>query len=517
MFGEVRSGELATHALVSSDDALGGTDWPTEDVSARGLAPAASAARSNWRVRYQRVVVVSDLLAAVLGVCLVFLARFGGQAGALTPTQLGIAAALPGGWLACLAFNRAYEIQFLGAGTIEFVRIGHAFLHATVLTAFAAYVLKADLSRVFVMAALPLVLVLCLSGRYAARKVLHHRRRNGGATVPMLAVGSLAEIVRLRDTLLVNDYTGLRVVAACVIDSLDGTIGEPETSLEDCGITVLGDIDTVREAAATSGARSVAVVSRDISGDTLRWISWQLEGTELDMIVIPGLTEVAGRRLDIQQVGGLPLLHIAQPELTGPRRVLKAAFDRTAAAAALVVLAPIMLATTALIRLTSRGPALFVQTRVGKNGRTFRMVKFRSMRAGAELLVPELHEKNEFAGGTLFKMREDPRITRVGRVLRRYSLDELPQLFNVLAGSMSLVGPRPPLPSEVAGYGGEVRRRLLVKPGLTGLWQISGRSDLTWEESVRLDLRYVESWSLTLDLIVLLKTVSAVIRPRGAY
>jgi exopolysaccharide biosynthesis polyprenyl glycosylphosphotransferase len=251
--------------------------------------------------------------------------------------------------------------------------------------------------------------------------------------------------------------------------------------------------------------------------DKLRWISWQLEGTDADLIVSPGLAEVAGRRLHIQPVAGLPLLYVDEPQFTGFRRVLKSAFDRTLAAAALVVLAPLLVLIAVLVKATSRGWPFFLQTRVGKDGRTFKMIKFRSMYAGAERRVSELLAYNQAPDGVLFKMHDDPRVTRIGRTLRRYSLDEVPQLINVVTGAMSLVGPRPPLPDEVAQYGDHVRRRLLVKPGLTGLWQISGRSDLSWEESVRLDLRYVENWSLALDMVVLLKTARAVLRAEGAY
>jgi lipopolysaccharide/colanic/teichoic acid biosynthesis glycosyltransferase len=179
------------------------------------------------------------------------------------------------------------------------------------------------------------------------------------------------------------------------------------------------------------------------------------------------------------------------------------------------VLAPPMLLVAVAVRLDG-GPALFWQRRIGVGGREFRMVKFRSMAVDAEERLAELRERNE-GFGVLFKMHDDPRVTRVGAVLRRYSLDELPQLFNVLAGSMSLVGPRPPLPSEVAGYATDARRRLLVKPGMTGLWQVSGRSDLSWEESVRLDLRYVENWTIALDAKILFRTVHAVVRGNGAF
>jgi exopolysaccharide biosynthesis polyprenyl glycosylphosphotransferase len=205
-----------------------------------------------------------------------------------------------------------------------------------------------------------------------------------------------------------------------------------------------------------------------------------------------------------------------RPRLRPLRQAVKLVFDRVAAAILLLLLAPVLIGIGLMVRLGSSGPALFTQTRVGRNGRSFRMVKFRSMVVDAESRLDEIVGSNE-QDGPLFKMREDPRVTRVGRFLRRSSIDELPQLFNVLTGSMSLVGPRPPLPSEVATYGDDVWERLRVKPGITGLWQVSGRSDLSWEESVRLDLHYVHSWSLWLDMVVLCKTARAVLRADGAY
>ena len=225
---------------------------------------------------------------------------------------------------------------------------------------------------------------------------------------------------------------------------------------------------------------------------------------------------MAGPRTTIRPIAGLTLLHVDHPQLSGPRQVLKDLFDRTAAAAALILLAPLMIAVGLAIRTTDPGPVLFTQTRVGKDGRQFKIYKFRTMVVDAEKLFAELRAKNDL-DGVLFKMRQDPRITAVGARLRKWSLDELPQLFNVLLGEMSLVGPRPALPDEAARYADLVRRRLVVRPGLTGLWQVSGRSDLPWEEGVRLDLRYVENWSFALDLQILWKTFSVIFRGSGAY
>ena len=253
-----------------------------------------------------------------------------------------------------------------------------------------------------------------------------------------------------------------------------------------------------------------------MDGSALRMLSWSLARSGIDLLVASALIDVAGPRIAIRSVCGLPLLHVDEPQLAGGRRVAKALFDRLAALVALIALLPLLIAIWLAIRFTSPGPAIFRQTRAGWHGREFRMWKFRTMVRGAEALRPGLDALNRHGTGELFKISADPRITPVGRWLRRTSLDELPQLVNVLRGQMSLVGPRP-LPVTDRRYEGEARRRLFVKPGLTGLWQINGRSDLDWEESVRLDLRYVEQWSLALDALIIWKTVFAVVKGRGAY
>jgi exopolysaccharide biosynthesis polyprenyl glycosylphosphotransferase len=251
----------------------------------------------------------------------------------------------------------------------------------------------------------------------------------------------------------------------------------------------------------------------ELDGTALRRLAWRLERSRTDLVVAPALMEVAGPRTAIRPVAGLPLLHVEHPELAGARRLIKNVFDRLIAVVALIVLAPLMVAIAVAVRATSPGPALFRQARIGKDGVQFTILKFRTMRQYAEARKVELVGDGH---GVPVKIRQDPRVTPLGARLRRHSLDELPQLLNVLRGDMSLVGPRPPLPEEVARYGDDVRRRLVVRPGMTGLWQVNGRSDLSWEESVRLDLRYVENWSLMLDLQILWKTWSAVARGTGA-
>jgi exopolysaccharide biosynthesis polyprenyl glycosylphosphotransferase len=283
------------------------------------------------------------------------------------------------------------------------------------------------------------------------------------------------------------------------------------------GVPVAGGLYGVAAAVSRFGADTVAVLAcPEMDGGRLRELAWELEKSDTDLFVAPALLDVAGPRTTIRPVAGLPLLHVEHPELAGAKQVIKSVFDKTCAAFALLVLAPLFAVIAISIRLADHGPVFFRQTRIGKDGRGFTFYKFRTMVPDAEQRKSQLVAHNE-ADGVLFKIRRDPRVTRPGAWLRRSSLDELPQLINVLMGDMSLVGPRPALPEEVACYGGHMRRRLVVKPGLTGLWQVSGRSDLSHAEAERLDLYYVENWSLALDLQVLWKTGSAVIRGSGAY
>lgn len=481
------------------------------------VVETASKRTDDWTQGYQLVLLSIDFLAACVAVALAFAGRFGAPLAVDgLAVDLAFALAIPLGWVAVLALNRAYEARAIGVGPTEFERVFRSFLHLSVLTGFLAYTFRLDVARGFIIVALPLALALDLAGRQGARAGLRRIRAHGQAMTPVLAIGGPESVARFTALLRKDHSAGMRVVGACVPPAV---AADPHTrhDLMAFGVPVLGDVDSVRESVQACGARSVAVLAGEIDADKLRWISWQLEGTDTDLVVSPGLTEVCGRRLHIQPIAGMPLLHVNEPEFAGIRHVLKGGFDRVVAAAALIVLAPFLLTIALVVRVTSKGPALFCQTRVGKNGKQFKMIKFRSMYVGAERGVSELLTKNEAADGLLFKIRDDPRVTSVGRKLRRWSLDELPQLFNVVCGSMSLVGPRPPLPTEVVHYGSDTRRRLLVKPGITGLWQVSGRSDLSWEESVRLDLHYVENWSLVLDIVVLWKTARAVMRADGAY
>lgn len=475
-----------------------------------------------WLWRYRRLLVALDLVTAGAAVAVAFAARFDWTGEPSQPRLIDTAVALglPAAWCVTIAMHRGYEQRFVGTGSVEFQRLLRAFAHLTVLVTFVSYVGHAEIARGFALLALPLVFAFGSAGRYLARMRLHRHRAAGAALKPVLVVGGPGAVAALVVRLHGDRRAGLTVVGACLPG--EGTNDPNELrNLAALGIPVLGTADSVLDAAHASGACDVVVLSGEISGSKLRWLSWKLERSNIGLIVSAGLTDIGVRRLHIEPVGGLPLLYVDGPQFSGFHRVVKAGFDRAVAAGALVALLPVLLAIGSLVRLTSKGPALFRQTRIGRDGRCFTMIKFRSMRVSADAeraeLRAELLARKDHLGGPLFKMRDDPRLNPVGRVLRALSLDELPQLINVLNGSMSLVGPRPPLPEEVAQYGDDARRRLLVKPGITGLWQVSGRSNLSWDETVRLDLHYVENWSLMTDLVILWRTLFVVVRKSGAY
>lgn len=466
--------------------------------------------RPDWETTYSVVLVVVDAaLISVAG----FVALVG-WLGSSDATVEGVpywvlAALLAPVWVAVLAVSRAYEPRFVGIGSEEFRRVFDASIRLLAIVATVAFTFHLALSRGFVGVAFPLGTVLLLLGRYAARRVLHGLRRRGRSAHRVVVVGTRDAVEHVIRQVRAAPHAGLVVVGACVPDP------EKPVEVDGTDVPALGTPIDTADVLAGVEADTVAVAGGWAMGAKgVRRLAWQLEGTGVDLVVAPSLTDVAGPRVTIRPVAGLPLLHVEEPELTGFRRLFKGVTERTLALLLLVLLSPVILAIAIAVKLTDRGPVFFAQERVGRNGATFRIWKFRSMYVGAEARLADL--RNE-ADGVLFKVRRDPRVTPVGRLLRRLSLDEIPQLWNVVRGDMALVGPRPPLPSEVARYGTDVHRRLLVKPGLTGLWQVSGRADLSWEESVRLDLHYVENWSVALDAMILWKTLGAVVRGRGAY
>jgi exopolysaccharide biosynthesis polyprenyl glycosylphosphotransferase len=455
---------------------------------------------------YVRQVVVADFSAAVVAAIAAVAVRFGTHP---NDQYLVLSLALPLLWMSVVSVFGGYEKRFLGTGSDEFRRILNAGLTLTAALALSSYAVNNELSRIYLVVSMQGIVLLDLLARFVLRKRLHKLRIRGQCMSTVVALGHAAAVEQLIKELRREPHHGLRVVAACLAG--DSTVTEV------AGVPVVGELDDAATVVRNLNAGTVAVLScPEMDGIQLRTLAWELEKTGTDLCVAPALLDVAGPRTTVRPTAGLTLLHVDHPQLSGPRQVVKDLFDRCAAALALAVLSPFMLAIAVAIRLHDKGPALFTQTRVGKDGEPFKIYKFRTMVVNAEARLAEIRDKND-SDGVLFKIRRDPRITGIGSWLRKWSLDELPQLVNILRGEMSLVGPRPALPEEAAKYADHVRRRLVVKPGLTGMWQVNGRSDLSWDETVRLDLRYVENWSFALDLQILWKTISVIFRGAGAY
>jgi exopolysaccharide biosynthesis polyprenyl glycosylphosphotransferase len=503
----VRSSSPATEALPH-------TDLHTIPHSAERVVRAVEAAApvekrsvntpsTAWEAHYRAWVIGSDIFATmlVIAVAAAIIDRFAPHDMHAIGTAAAILCGLPG--------SRAWSQRLLGEGAEEYRRLGRGLFSAAVLVALGGLLFGALGVQVWVFIVVPAVALLAFPQRYLLRRVLHRRRRNGTCLLPVMAAGSPETIRDLIDRTRLEPHVGWRVEAACT------TTGPANGEIE--GVPVVGRLDELAAQVRRGGYRVVAVTADQYwSPRRLQQLAWDLEGTSAEMVVAPVLMEVAGPRLNVSGVLGMPLLRVTAPMFTGGRRLVKAVVDRFASALMLTLFLPLLLVIAAAIKINDRGPVIYRQRRVGRDGDTFTMFKFRTMVTDADKVRKDLEAAND-AAGPLFKIRKDPRITRVGSLLRRYSLDELPQLFNVLSGNMSMVGPRPPLPEETKTYAADARRRLLVKPGLTGLWQVSGRSDLTWAESIRLDLRYVEDWSLALDMVILWKTVRAVVGGAGAY
>ncbi len=462
---------------------------------------------------YLRVLLFADVVAALVGALLAYALHPGGSDAddlQILPSRLA-AGLMPLGWAAALWLERAYDLRRAGAdGSLGRKILGSAGLLAVGVAVSALLVDSMSLFRQMIVS-IALASVLTPVARTMARTSL----TRAGLDLEqrkVLLVGHARSVAGFTAQVRPNRAPWLRIVGACLVGPT-----EPDEA-ESLELPVQGDLGSVVDAAASMGCDVVVVLaSPELDGPALRDLSWRLHEHGVDLAIVPMLVGVAAERITVDSVDGLPLLHIRAPVLSGPLRAAKDALERAAAALLLAVLAPLMFAVAMLVRASGPGPVLFRQTRVGRGGAEFTCLKFRTMVADAEQLREQLEHLNEKSDGVLFKIRRDPRITPIGRVLRKCSLDELPQLINVLRGEMSLVGPRPPLPQEAAQYTDEVRRRLAVKPGITGLWQVSGRSMLSWDESVRLDLSYVENWSPRLDAKILLQTTSAVVRGTGAF
>jgi exopolysaccharide biosynthesis polyprenyl glycosylphosphotransferase len=475
---------------------------------------------ATWHRPYTAALLIADFVCVILAdataLWLVGSSMSGFRSDYDSPVPFGLLVygLLPLGWVAVLWGHGAYDRRYLGMGTDEFKRVIRASVTALALVSFVAFTTAAakghnGLSRVGVGMALGGALLYILLVRFTARRLLHLVRGRGGASHRLLLIGTLSEALEVHKVITRTMYAGMVPVA---IHLTDGRGVNPKRPAPVPIYTNRDIMSLVQEI----GADTVAVCG-SASGDRsdLRRLAWQLEGTGVDLVVAPQLTDIAGPRVHIRPVEGLPLLYVEEPKLAGVSWLVKNVLDRFLAAIGLLIAAPLFVVIALAIKSSDRGPIFFRQRRTGREGKIFSVWKFRTMYVDAEERKAKLDELNE-SDGMLFKMKRDPRVFRAGQWLRSSSLDELPQLINVLLGDMSLVGPRP-LPAEDGDFLGDVRRRLLVRPGMTGLWQVSGRSDLSWDDAVRLDLYYVDNWSLAFDLTILWRTVGVVLRSKGAY
>ena len=483
------------------------------------VAPRASAAlvgRQQWERRYRRLLRASDAVVVMLSCATASVFSLLATAPNLLADDSWILARVPlataAVWLAMLSFFNTREAAIMGAGAAEYKRVAHATGFAFGVLAMVFVLFEWVGVRTQLYAALPAGFVALLWSRWMWRRWLCHQRAIGRYASRTVVVGSRDDVEYVLHTFGHDGRLGYQVVGTTVLD-------EPVSEVIVDGHAYL----------ATNGARAASRTAIDLHADTIvvasqpagdptfvKRLAWQLEGTAAEVVLSSRIADVAGPRMSLRPVEGMPLIHVRIPRFDGGAYIIKRVLDVAVASLALIAFAPFALIIVAAILMDDGGPVFFRQARVGRDGREFGMVKFRSMSVDAERQLAALSAAND-GSGPLFKLKNDPRVTRVGRVLRRYSLDEIPQFWNVLRGEMSVVGPRPPLPNEVTRYDGVVFRRLYIKPGITGPWQVGGRSDLSWEESVRLDLRYVENWSVMGDLQLMWRTARVMVKPEGAY
>jgi exopolysaccharide biosynthesis polyprenyl glycosylphosphotransferase len=474
--------------------------------------------RRDWRESYSRSLFFCDLIVVTVAVFFSQLWWIGvGSAtlvgewvSSLDASYTLVSSVVIVCWMFLLSTFATRDRLIVGHGNLEYRRVTDATFLLFGLFAMASFLLRIELGRGYLLTALPLGLILLLSSRLGARKWLRRRQSSGRFLSPALLLGDRLKSEHVALAVLRTEGTGLKIVGALTQDGVaagDLVHGVPVLG---CYEDLLAVVD---ETAATT---LILTGADDISPADMRRIGWDLDARSVELIVAPALTDIAGPRIHARPVAGLPLIHVDYPAFVGSKRFAKRLFDIVGSSTLILLFSPILVAVALAVRYSGPGNIIYRQERIGRHGLPFDMLKFRSMKDGADDELKSLLDAQGSSDIPLFKVRDDPRITPVGKALRRYSLDELPQLFNVLIGMMSLVGPRPQRPAEVALYTDEAHRRLYMKPGMSGLWQVSGRSKLSWEDSIRLDLYYIENWSLIADIQILWRTIRAVVRSDGA-
>lgn len=478
---------------------------------------ASTDSAADWRRRYSSRIRLIDAGVVIWAVAGAFGIRFGipdiDSNRVPDSEYVLLSIALVVGWWIMLEFWGSREARVLGSGSDEYKRVIASSAWLFGFVAIVSYALKIDTARGFVGLAFPAGALGLLIGRWLVRQHLSLERKHGKSDSRVLIIGGPFSAAHLVRSLNSAPSAGYRPVGV----HLPGAVTESTSQFSVPVTGTQADFDSILAAIVEANVDAVAVSEGvNMHPQDLRRLGWELAVRDIGMILAPALTDVAGPRIHTQPVAGLPLIHVSTPKLTGGKKVAKRAFDLAIAGVLVTCLAPVFLVLALLVRTTDPGPVLYRQERIGLRGTTFQMLKFRSMKVNADADLRTLLEAQGSADTPLFKIENDPRITSLGRFLRKYSLDELPQLLNVLGGSMSLVGPRPQREGEVALYDDAAHRRLYVSPGMSGLWQVSGRSNLSWEESIRLDLYYVENWSLMGDIVILFKTFKAVFASTGA-
>jgi exopolysaccharide biosynthesis polyprenyl glycosylphosphotransferase len=473
---------------------------------------------TGWRAVYQQRLVITDLVTvlwSMVGAEVLWLGPGGSKLGLLGDRAVSygfVGLLIATGWTLTLQVVGARAPLVYGEGTAEYGRVLSGSVFCFGILAIVAVLVKADFARGYVLISFPLGTLSLLVGRWVWRQWLSIKRRQGLYSVRSVVIGDADAVKTVVRELSRRDVSGYRVEAIGLDDPDDA-----DDELSGIGVPIVAMRDTIAAMRGTLSDSVIVAGGNGVSDEFLRSLSWEMEPND-SLILTPVLLDVAGPRIATRPVAGLNLVHVETPRFSGPKAATKRTMDVLGSAFGLVVLLVPFAVIGLAIRATSKGPVFYRHERIGHAGQPFRVWKFRSMVVDADKLEAELHAMQDAGNEVQFKLKDDPRVTRIGRWMRRTSVDELPQLINVLTGSMSLVGPRPHVQAEVDQYTDDQRvRRLMVRPGITGLWQVSGRSDLSWDESIRLDLYYVENWSVFGDLQLLFRTVRAVLRGKGAY
>jgi exopolysaccharide biosynthesis polyprenyl glycosylphosphotransferase len=479
------------------------------------LWPETRASRREIRhVRHSKRMVISDavIICVILAAATVLV--FAGNPDALLNYAVG-SAGLAALWMAALGLIGYRARRVVGRGVSEYTGVTLASLQLFGLIAIGALLLHVDVSRTYLAIAFPAGLIALLLGRRHWRRVAAVELSRAEHHVSVLVVGSSRSAADVAATFVRDPSAGYRVVGICT--PTGPTAHDHSIDVDGQSIPIVGIDQAIADAVRRTGAHTVALAATDHLHPTeIRRLIWELDSLGVDLLIAPGLVDIAEDRLHSRPVAGMAMFEVTKPQHEGANSAAKRAFDIVFTSIAMIAVAPLFALAALAVRLSSPGPVFYVSERIGLRGTTFKMLKFRSMVDGADAGASAMIAAD--GGSPMFwKPKDDPRITWVGKIIRKYSIDELPQFINVLRGDMSVVGPRPQVRREVDSYDYLVRQRLTVKPGLTGLWQVSGRSDLELDEAVRLDLSYIENWSPIKDLVIIAKTVKTVLNGDGAY